>query len=411
MATVSIWGGGINGVTTGLLLQLLGYDTTLRTARRPDQPGPDDPRVASLYPAASVIPHAVTIDDLVARMEVTQAFFDAVRSEAPSAGVRRHWHYEVFETPAPDPPYAPAMQDFARLDALSTDARPGDNAVPRRTDDVAVHGWRFRVLFAETPRYLPWLYAQYQEAGGQVQEQSLTRADVAGDSADVIVNCTGFGSQSLFDDPRPSRLLRGCLIYAPPPDDAPPPGRLASYNYTPTPSVYRNAEGNAEGVYFYPRGDAWVLGGSRRRVEPRPDTPPHNWPAEPLAGPTREVDGQTVPAPVFTLNRALLRRLTGHDIMDQPLRATFGYRFARDLDGQGVRLDTTREDGRPVVHNYGHGGAGVTLSWTCAVSVAAMLRDQAFSPSPPASTSLSAARSRLRNLGRRYVASASPTAA
>ena len=39
-----------------------------------------------------------------------------------------------------------------------------------------------------------------------------------------------------------------------------------------------------------------------------------------------------------------------------------------------VRLE--REEmgsGRLVIHNYGHGGAGVTLSWGCAAEVAALL--------------------------------------
>jgi len=37
-----------------------------------------------------------------------------------------------------------------------------------------------------------------------------------------------------------------------------------------------------------------------------------------------------------------------------------------------VRLDRTLVDGRPVVSCYGHGGAGVTLSWGCAREVVAL---------------------------------------
>jgi len=39
-----------------------------------------------------------------------------------------------------------------------------------------------------------------------------------------------------------------------------------------------------------------------------------------------------------------------------------------------VRLEAeSLDDGRRLVHNYGHGGAGVTLSWGCAQDVAAMV--------------------------------------
>jgi hypothetical protein len=83
-----------------------------------------------------------------------------------------------------------------------------------------------------------------------------------------------------------------------------------------------------------------------------------------------------VPEPVLTINRDLIANLTGADIADQPMRATFGHRFARDLEGAGVRLDVSAEAGRPVAHNYGHGGAGVTLSWSCAVMVARRLLER-----------------------------------
>jgi D-amino-acid oxidase len=43
----------------------------------------------------------------------------------------------------------------------------------------------------------------------------------------------------------------------------------------------------------------------------------------------------------------------------------------------GVRVEADRlEDGRTLIHNYGHGGAGFTLSWGCAQSVLRLVRDR-----------------------------------
>jgi D-amino-acid oxidase len=48
----------------------------------------------------------------------------------------------------------------------------------------------------------------------------------------------------------------------------------------------------------------------------------------------------------------------------------------RPFRPKGIRLERTRlRDGRPLVHNYGHGGAGFTVSWGCAEAVLQLARD------------------------------------
>ena len=45
----------------------------------------------------------------------------------------------------------------------------------------------------------------------------------------------------------------------------------------------------------------------------------------------------------------------------------------RPFRKSGVRLERDKlRDGRTVIHNYGHGGAGFTLSWGCAREVVAL---------------------------------------
>jgi len=55
-------------------------------------------------------------------------------------------------------------------------------------------------------------------------------------------------------------------------------------------------------------------------------------------------------------NKRILPDLTEADVK----KAMVGLRPYRKGD---VRVEAQEVDGRHIIHNYGHGGAGVTLSW------------------------------------------------
>lgn len=54
------------------------------------------------------------------------------------------------------------------------------------------------------------------------------------------------------------------------------------------------------------------------------------------------------------------------------LTGMVGLRPARE---DGVYLEREEVEGRNVIHNYGHGGGGFTVSWGCASEVLGLVRD------------------------------------
>jgi len=357
---VTVVGGGIIGITSAIHFRLLGYDTVLYTAQVPFEDNLD-PRVATPYAAASIQPASVTMENLVHVFETSQRFFE-VLADAASMGVRRQQHFVLYEREVPDPSYASAVDKFRRVSAL--------DSYPRRADDVNVFGWRFEAYFAEMPVYISRLYEFYRALDGIIHEQQLNPSQFRSLPGEVLVNCTGLGARHLVDDPRPYEVRVGHQVLVPHrpllrDDDE----RVFSYKYTPDPDVI---DPNLSGeVYAYPRIDALVLGGSR--ISAPTDIGPF-WEGE-IDGATRTVDNVRVPNRIFKTNASILRDF-GVTIPSQwDLTARYGYRPVRDPDGEGVRLEREQIAGRPVIHNYGHGGAGVTLSWGSAAEAAMLVRD------------------------------------
>jgi D-amino-acid oxidase len=169
-----------------------------------------------------------------------------------------------------------------------------------------------RVPLMDTTRYLPYLRARF---GGAIVKRELQRVDELED-CERVVNCSGYGARGLCGD---GELLPGfgvAVIADRPPID------------------YAMVDPSDPLVYVIPRTDDCVLGGYDSAVPPDAD----------------EVEAIVVRC------RAAVPQVGG---VIREVR--YGIRPLRP----SIRLE--REGN--VVHNYGHGGAGFTLSWGCAAAV------------------------------------------
>lgn len=367
---IIIIGAGVSGITTALSLQLLGYDTEIITAEHPKEIDNKTahPEFASLFPSASVIPHSVFSKDLKTLFTNSQTFFYELR-KLLFPGVTMHRHFEVFESDPGSPEYLDWMLNLQYIDEVDP------KSIPRRANAPSLHGWTFDCIFADWSLYYPALIDLYLNSGGIISVKKLSINDIPTLPADSIVNASGTGAPELFNDPSKQQLImRGHLLHKP---DAPliknKEGQIVSYNYEPLPEIYADSSGDACDVYCYPRKDGWILGGSRQVATLNsPEFRAQH-------GKTYDINGQSFPAQIIDLNHEILDQTFGESLeMSDDLSLTIGYRYIRSRK-DGLRLDRETVSGKEVYHNYGHGGAGVTLSWGCASRIASGItgRDEA----------------------------------
>jgi glycine/D-amino acid oxidase-like deaminating enzyme len=372
MPRVIVIGAGFSGLTTAAAFALAGHRVEIVADRRADRPAQADPEVASFYPAASVIPVSVGLGRVEETTVTSLALFGYLARQWPEA-VRLQRHFEIAEALEEVP------ESFRLAAQQVREIPPGEMPALRRSGAARVRGWEGKITFVEAPRYLRRLVRLVESLGVDIVQGRVEDLDQV-PSADLVVVCAGLGSPALLGDARPQRLLRGHLIHVDPLPVDWPDGARTSFHYLPTAETFAQPDGSPGELYFYPRSDVWILGGTR---QPMRRSPVGALEVEGEVGPTRMIGGTEIPAVVYDLHRELLASWLGVDIDRAGPRVVVGLRYARDPGGAGVRVDVDASSGRPVVCNYGHGGAGVTLSWGCAIRALALAETHLGRPASP----------------------------
>jgi D-amino-acid oxidase len=310
---ILVIGAGVMGLSSAVLLERAGLRTRI-WARDVA------PNVTSCVAPAFWEPFRVEPEELVSRWgRAAFAEFSRLQRQAPDAGIVFRRGRSVFAQEIPDPWWHDCVPEYRRLgrDELPTGYRGG-------------FAWTTAII--ETPIYIPWLMRQYEGLGGVIERRRIRDLSEALAEAHVVVNCSGLEARELARDPAvyPSR---GQLV------------RIEQFGL----DQFTIDEGRADGLaYVIPRSKDIVLGGTAENHVER---------LEPDAA-TAQAIVRRCAALVPEVAKA---KVIGHLVGLRPRRPA-------------VRLELERRDGKAIIHNYGHGGAGISLSWGCAQEVVELVR-------------------------------------
>lgn len=301
--TAVVLGAGVVGLSCASLLLEKGWAVHVVARER-------TPRTTSDVAAAIAYPYlAEPADRVLTWFRLSLRAFEKLE-ENPATGIRTLEMVDLqADARAPQPSWADVVRDFE------------ETAGPPHLPEYA-KTWRAKVPLVPMDRYMPWLEKRCQRLGATFEEATLSSLEDVDHAR--VVNCTGLGARELVPD---------LGVY-------PVRGQIVRLENRGVKKFWCDDEGPRGLTYLIPRGDELIVGGTAQAhsdsLEPDPAT-----------------------------EAAMIRRaieivpiLRGAEVIGRAV----GLRPGRPT----VRLERERKGRSLIVHCYGHGGAGVSLSWGCA---------------------------------------------
>ena len=316
---IAIIGAGVSGLTCGVVFAERDYRTAI-FAKETGQQTTSSVAAAVWFPyhvepAERVIPLALETFDVLA---------DVAR--VPGSGVSMIELRQFLRTGEIEIPDWAIPLGAQRLSSVATGLWPVQDRAQRGGYSLK-SGFSLPVPLMDTTIYLDYLTSRFLKAGGEINANvCFEKLEEVDRKSDLVINCAGIGARELVHDT----------------DLEPHRGQVA---------IVPKIEGLSCAIvcddeplmYAIPRTNDCVFGGTNDVSD--------NLAADPAT--TSQIVAES--SRVLNIDRP---RVLAERVGLRPFRRS------------GVRLERDRlRDGRTVVHNYGHGGAGFTLSWGCAREV------------------------------------------
>jgi D-amino-acid oxidase len=322
---VAIVGAGVSGLTCGLVFAERGYRTAI-FAKEIGQKTTSGAAAALWFPydaepADKVIPWA---------LETYRTLIDLARN--PDSGVSM---IELRQFSRTEEIHIPEWAIPLGARAVVPSLPPVMSSEVETSLKIFKSGFSLRVPLMDTTIYLDYLANRFVGAGGSIAANThFTKLEEVDQQFGFVINCAGIGARELIRD-TDLEPHRGQVAIVPRIKDLP----------------YAVVCDDAPLMYAIPRRNDYVLGGTNEL-------------SNDLAA-----DSATTTRIVAECTRALK--------IEKP--NVFAERVGlRPFRKSGVRVERDQlRDGGTVVHNYGHGGSGFTLSWGCAEEVFKLATDSA----------------------------------
>lgn len=188
------------------------------------------------------------------------------------------------------------------------------------------------VPLAEPLIYLPYLFERFIENNGTFKQQEITSLEEASKLDILVVNCTGLGAKELCNDDELTAMR----------------GQILRCEKMDIPSFANSTKSGALS-YIINRSEDCVIGGTDYE---------NDWNLNIEQSDTDLITNRLIDSGVSEKKPSIIEIIVGLRPKRDAVRFEYDAQFPT------------------IFHNYGHGGAGFTVAWGCAIELAKKLHNK-----------------------------------